>query len=272
VKYGVTGDYVLGLEVVLADGALVRLGGRTVKDVAGYDLKRLFVGSEGTLGVITEATLRLRPAPGASTTLVATFASLVDAGRAVSAIVATLRPSLLELMDRPTLAAIEAYRPMGLDLDAAALLLARSDAGEERGRAEIEAMAAACAAAGATLVEHTDDPAEGEMYLAGAPAFLPGLRGLRERGPRRGRRRPAARAAGHARRSRADRPYARHGSRDRRSRRRRKPPPARRVRPSRPGRGRARRPRLRRRDGSGPAPRGNDHRRARGRACSSGDS
>ena len=74
VKYGVTTDYVLGCDVVLADGTLLRLGGRTIKDVAGYDLKRLFVGSEGTLGVITRATLRLRPAPAPFSTMVATFA------------------------------------------------------------------------------------------------------------------------------------------------------------------------------------------------------
>ena len=84
VKYGVTTDYVLGLEVVLADGRAVRLGGRTIKDVAGYDLKRLFVGSEGTLGVITEATLRLRPLPPPATTIVGTFADVVAAGRAVT--------------------------------------------------------------------------------------------------------------------------------------------------------------------------------------------
>ncbi len=71
-----TTDYVLALEVVLADGRAVRLGGRTIKDVAGYDLKRLFVGSEGTLGVITEATLRLRPLPPAACTMVATFADV----------------------------------------------------------------------------------------------------------------------------------------------------------------------------------------------------
>ena len=84
VKYGVTTDYVLGIEVVLADGRALRLGGRTIKDVAGYDLKRLFIGSEGTLGVITEATLRLRPLPPPATTIVGTFADVVAAGRAVT--------------------------------------------------------------------------------------------------------------------------------------------------------------------------------------------
>src|SRR5690554_6777866 len=99
VRQGVTTDYVLGLEVVLADGRAVRLGGRTIKDVAGYDLKRLFVGSEGTLGIITEATLRLRPAPPPLSTIAATFTDVIDAGRAVTDIVTRLRPSTLELMD-----------------------------------------------------------------------------------------------------------------------------------------------------------------------------
>src|SRR5271165_1391261 len=85
VKYGVTTDYVLGMEVVLADGRALRLGGRTIKDVAGYDLKRLFTGSEGTLGVITEVTLRLRPPPPPPTTMVATFPDAEAAGHAVTA-------------------------------------------------------------------------------------------------------------------------------------------------------------------------------------------
>ncbi|HEV8115577.1 MAG TPA: FAD-binding oxidoreductase, partial [Acidimicrobiales bacterium] len=87
VKYGVTTDYVLGLEVVLADGRAVRLGGSTIKDVAGYDLKRLFIGSEGTLGIITEATLRLRPLPPPATTIIGTFDDVVAAGQAVAAVV-----------------------------------------------------------------------------------------------------------------------------------------------------------------------------------------
>jgi glycolate oxidase len=115
VKYGVTTDYVLGMEVVLADGRAVRLGGRTIKDVAGYDLKRLFVGSEGTLGVITEAVLRLRPPAPPASTVVATFGSVADAGRAVTRIVAEVRPAALELMDRAAIAAVERVQPMGLD-------------------------------------------------------------------------------------------------------------------------------------------------------------
>src|SRR6476620_11061470 len=99
VKYGVTTDYVLGMEVVLADGSTVRLGGPRLKDSAGLSLTKLFVGSEGTLGVITELTLRLLPAPPASATLVATFATVEAAADAVVAVTATLRPAMLELMD-----------------------------------------------------------------------------------------------------------------------------------------------------------------------------
>src|SRR4029453_6325978 len=97
VKYRVTTDYVLGIEVVLAHGRALRLGGRTIKDVAGYDLKRLFIGSEGTLGIITEATLRLRPPPPPAATVVATFDDVAAAGRAVVAVVQELRPAALEL-------------------------------------------------------------------------------------------------------------------------------------------------------------------------------
>ena len=108
-KYGVTTDAVLGLEVVLASGEILRTGRRTVKGVAGYDLTKLFVGSEGTLCVITEATLALRPTPAAPVTLVAAFSSPEDAGEAVSgAIRAGLVPSLLEIMDATCIRAVEA--------------------------------------------------------------------------------------------------------------------------------------------------------------------
>lgn len=175
VKYGVTGDAVLGLEAVLADGSLVRTGGRTHKNVAGYDLTRLFVGSEGTLGIITEATLRLRPRPPKATTLVASFPTLVAAGGAVTEIMTGTRPSLLELMDRATVRAVEAYRPMGLDANAAALLLARSDAGGEQGVAECTRMAAACEAAGATFLAQSADEAEGELLLGARRMAFPAL-------------------------------------------------------------------------------------------------
>ena len=169
VKYGVTTDYVLGLEVVLADGRAVRLGGRTIKDVAGYDLKRLFVGSEGTLGIITEATLRLRPLPPPATTVAATFADVVDAGRAIVGVMASVRPAALELMDRAAVQAVERVKPMGFDEGVGAVLLGQSDTG----RAEADAIAKACDAAGATYVAVTDDQDEGELLMGGRRMAIP---------------------------------------------------------------------------------------------------
>jgi glycolate oxidase len=169
VKYGVTTDYVLGLEVVLADGTAVRLGGRTVKDVAGYDLKRLFVGSEGTLGVITEATLRLRPRPPVPTTVAATFADVVAAGHAIAAIGARLRPSALELMDGAAVAAVERVKPMGLGPDVGALLIGQTDGPAD----EAAIVAAACEAAGATYVAVSDDEAEGELLMGARRMAIP---------------------------------------------------------------------------------------------------
>ncbi|WP_212996011.1 FAD-binding oxidoreductase [Winogradskya consettensis] len=165
VKYGVTGEYVLGLEVVLADGEILRCGRRTAKGVAGYDLTSLFTGSEGTLGIITEITVRLRPPPGESRTVVASFASIAGAGNAVAAIIAAgMTPSLLELLDRNVLRAVENYRPMGLDTTAEALLLAAVDTGPD-GRAAAAAIARLCRAAGAGEVHTATDAAEAEMLF-----------------------------------------------------------------------------------------------------------
>ena len=170
VKYGVTTDYVLGLEVVLADGRAVRLGGRTIKDVAGYDLKRLFVGSEGTLGVITEATLRLRPLPPPATTIVGTFADVVAAGRAVTAVVAAVRPAALELMDAAAVAAVEAVRPMGLD---PAHRRAAARPGRRRRPPRRRWCRTRFQAAGATYVAVSDDPDEGELLMGARRMAIP---------------------------------------------------------------------------------------------------
>src|SRR3984957_823926 len=129
VKYGVTRDSVLGLEVVLAGGRILRTGRRTMKGVTGYDLTGLLVGSEGTLGVITSATLRLRPRRGAyPVTIAAGFASFGAGARAVAAILAArLRPSLLELMDSATLRAIDDWKSTGFGEGVQALLIAQDD-------------------------------------------------------------------------------------------------------------------------------------------------
>jgi glycolate oxidase len=164
VKYGVTRDAVLGLEVVLAGGRVLRTGRRTVKGVAGYDLTGLFVGSEGTLGVITSATLRLRPRPaGYPRTVAAGFASFAAAARAVTAILAArLQPSMLELMDSSTLRAIDEWKGTGFD-GLAALLIAQDD-GDGGGRAA-EAMRELCVQAGASTAEVSATEGESRQLL-----------------------------------------------------------------------------------------------------------
>jgi glycolate oxidase len=178
VKYGVTTDYVLGLDVVLADGTKITLGGKRIKDVAGLSLLKLFVGSEGTLGVITRAILRLIPAQPVRSTLVAAFPTVAAAADAVVAIGATLRASMMELMDNASINAVEDYRPMGLDRNAGAMLLAQSDAPGDARALEIEAMEAACELAGAKEVFVTDDPDEGELFVATRRAAFPAVEAL----------------------------------------------------------------------------------------------
>lgn len=178
VKYGVTADFVLGLEVVLADGSVLRTGRRTVKGVAGYDLTRLFVGSEGTLGVITEATLALRPQAGAARTLAAVFASTGSAGDAVAAIIAAgCLPSLLEVIDGATLRAIEDLKSLGTPPGAAVLLLAQCDTGE-RAAADVAQLADLCRTCGATEVVESSDAMESAMLLEARRLAYPALERL----------------------------------------------------------------------------------------------
>ncbi|TQN35711.1 glycolate oxidase [Blastococcus colisei] len=163
VKYGVTADFVRGLEVVLADGEVVRVGRRTAKGVAGYDLTRLMVGSEGTLGIITQATLALRPAPEPALTMAAVFDKTADAMTAVARIMASgLRPSMMEFLDRSSIRAVQAYRDMGLPVDAEALLIAQSDRGS-LAAADVAAMGAMCEELGAAEVAVAGDAAESAM-------------------------------------------------------------------------------------------------------------
>jgi glycolate oxidase len=163
VKYGQTRDSVLGLEVVLADGRVIRTGGKNVKDVAGYALTHLFVGSQGTLGIITEATLRLRVAPPPRTTMLAFFGSLDAAGDAVARIVAAgIDPVTLELLDRPSIAAVDDAFNLGLDRQAEAMLLVESDRAEPAASVELDAAIAACDGAGATSTLRATDPTEAD--------------------------------------------------------------------------------------------------------------
>jgi glycolate oxidase len=163
VKYGVTRDWVMGLEVVLADGSVVRTGGKNKKDVAGYDLTGLFVGSEGTLGLITEATLRLLPLPAPKLTLLAFFESVRAAGDAVARITAAgLVPVTLELMDAFTIAAVDDVHQLGLDRTAAAMLMVESDLSGAAADTELSLADQACVAAGATSVVRAADTQEAD--------------------------------------------------------------------------------------------------------------
>ncbi len=162
-KYGQTRDAVLGLEVVLADGTVIRTGGRNVKDVAGYSLTHLFVGSQGTLGIITEATLRLRHAPGPRSTLLAFFDTLEAAGEAVAGMTsAGLVPVTLELMDRETILAVEDWHHLGLDVTAAAMLMVESDAPGAGAGEELDQAEAACVASGARSIVRAADAQEAD--------------------------------------------------------------------------------------------------------------
>jgi glycolate oxidase len=178
VKYGVTREAVLGLEVVLADGRVTRLGRRTVKGVAGYDLAGLMVGSEGTLGIVTMARLRLRPLPPPATTCVALFDDVGAAGRAVSAIMQELTPSLLELMDQQTIAVVEEWQPMGLDVTIGALLVAQTDSPGDGAAHEAGRLLAICAEHGARETYRSEDPAEAELLLGARRLAIPAMEAL----------------------------------------------------------------------------------------------
>ena len=173
-RYGVTRDYVLGLEVVLSDGTVLRTGRRTVKGVAGYDLTALFVGSEGTLGLITEATVRLRPAAPPAATLVAFFPSMEAAGTAIVAIRQAMMPSMLELMDQRTVTAVEEWKHMGLDTTAAAMVVAQADDGIAGGT-DVEQMADICERLGSSSVVRSTNELEATMLVQARRLAIPAI-------------------------------------------------------------------------------------------------
>lgn len=175
VKYGVTTDYVLGLTVVLADGTAVDLGGPRLKDVAGLPLTKLFVGSEGTLGIITRIVLRLVPAQRAPSTLIATFARLQDATDAILDITQRLRPSMLEFMDSVSINAVEDMTRMGLDRSAAAMLVVQSDEPVQQAAQELSDITGWCHQRNATEVYATDDPETGEAFVAARRMAIPAV-------------------------------------------------------------------------------------------------
>jgi glycolate oxidase len=176
-KYGVTGDYVLGLTVVLADGRILHTGGKCIKDVVGYDLTSLFTGSEGTLGVITEALLRLVPRPKFARTALAEFSSLEAASRTVNAILAAgIVPATLELMDETTITCIEEAMRLGLPLDVEAILLIETDGSDESAVLhEIEAVEAICRECGARQVKVARDESERSKLWQARRSVSPAL-------------------------------------------------------------------------------------------------
>jgi glycolate oxidase len=160
-KYGVTRNYVMGLEVVLPDGEVLWTGNKCVKDVAGYSLRDVFIGSEGTLGVITKVLLRLIPRPQTKKTMLATFAQMGQAAEAVSAIIAArIIPCTLEFLDRTTIRCVEDYARIGLPLDCEALLLMETDGHPAVVAEEADQMERICRDHGCTEVRIAHDDAE----------------------------------------------------------------------------------------------------------------
>lgn len=175
-KYGVTRNYVLGTETVLATGEVIRTGGRLWKDVAGYDLTRLLTGSEGTLGVITEVTLALLPAPAAGGNGLAYFPGLADAGRAVADIIAAgIVPATLEFLDAKCIGAVEEFARLGLRRDAGALLIFGDDGEPAAVTRRLARMAELCLARGAIEATVAGRAAESEALLAARRCTLPAL-------------------------------------------------------------------------------------------------
>ena len=167
-KYGVTRDYVMGLEVVLPDGRIARFGNACVKDVAGYSMKDLFIGSEGTLGIITEVLLKILPRPAARRTMLASYDRMEDAAQTVSDIIAAkIIPCTLEFLDRMTIGCVEDYAKIGLPRDCEALLLMETDGHPAAVAEEAEQMLALARARGARDVRVARDDAEA-LQLASA--------------------------------------------------------------------------------------------------------
>ncbi|WP_018132275.1 FAD-binding oxidoreductase [Effusibacillus pohliae] len=167
-KYGVTKHYVIGLEVVTPQGDIIRTGGMTVKNVTGYDLTPLIIGSEGTLGVITKAILRLIPKPPARKALLAVFDDLIDSGRAISGVLTNgILPAKMEMMDNASIRAVENYKPCGMPIDADAIILLEVDGHPAAVEAEIEQAARICRMYRAREVRVAKDETEREqLWLA----------------------------------------------------------------------------------------------------------
>lgn len=168
VKYGVTKDYVLGIEAVSPTGEVIKVGGKTIKNVSGYDLMRLFTGSEGTLGIITQIILRLIPKPEAKRTLLAIFDNLDDAAKTVSGIIKQrIIPTTLELMDQSSMKLIEAFMPSGLPTDAEGALLIEADGSKVDVDQQIVVIEQMCKSCGAREVKVAENAIQEAQLWAG---------------------------------------------------------------------------------------------------------
>nr|WP_208414676.1 FAD-linked oxidase C-terminal domain-containing protein [Paenibacillus castaneae] len=179
-KYGTTKDYVIGLEAVLASGEIIRTGGKLMKDVAGYDLTKLLVGSEGTLAIITEATLKLVPPPKSKKTMLAMYKDLYGAARTVSRIIeAKIIPATLEFMDNPTIRVVDDFAKLGLPRDMEAILLIEQDGDLEAVERDIERIREICEAESADRVEVAESREHAEKLLTARRSAFTALARLR---------------------------------------------------------------------------------------------
>ncbi|AZN39748.1 glycolate oxidase subunit GlcD [Paenibacillus albus] len=179
-KYGTTKDYVIGLEAVLANGEIIRTGGKLMKDVAGYDLTKLLVGSEGTLAVVTEAILKLIPPPKTKKTMLAMYKDLYGAARTVSKIIENrIIPATLEFLDNPTIRVVDDFAKLGLPLDMDAILLIEQDGDSETVERDIARIAEICQSENAERVTIATDEAEALKLMTARRSAFTALARLR---------------------------------------------------------------------------------------------
>ncbi|GGG62710.1 FAD-binding oxidoreductase [Paenibacillus radicis (ex Gao et al. 2016)] len=179
-KYGTTKDYVIGLEAVLASGDIIRTGGKLMKDVAGYDLTKLLVGSEGTLAIITEATLKLVPPPASKKTMLAMYKDLYGAARTVSRIIeGKIIPATLEFMDNPTIRVVDDFAKLGLPRDMEAILLIEQDGDSETVERDIAKIREICELEQADRIEVAENREQAEKLLTARRSAFTALARLR---------------------------------------------------------------------------------------------
>ncbi len=180
-KYGVTKDYIMGLEVVMADGSVIRTGGKTVKNVSGYDLTKLFTGAEGTLGIITEITVKLIPAPQYRRSMLAIFDDIDKAGKTIADIISNkVIPATLEIMDNVTIRTVENYAKIGLPVEAEAILILEVDGNiEQIVINEYETVQKICKDNGAVEIKLAQSDKERDAVFAARRAALPALAQVR---------------------------------------------------------------------------------------------